>query len=194
MTGLLGTALITGASSGIGAVYADRLASRGYDLILVARRREKLSELASEITDRTGRAVEVVASDLGTKAGQHEVEAILRENSSITALVNNAGVGAVAPLLRPTSTPWRRLIDLDVTALMRLTYAAAPRFAERGSGTIVNIASTVAINPELLNGSLRGAKAFVLAFSRSLHHELADKGVRVQVFCPERPRPTSGLS
>ncbi|WP_159710632.1 SDR family NAD(P)-dependent oxidoreductase [Geminicoccus flavidas] len=180
----LGTALVTGASSGIGAVYADRLAGRGYDLILVARNRSKLVELAARVTDRTGRSVEIVAADLSDRADRHAVEQQLANDASISMLVNNAGVGSAAPLLASDVDAMEAMIDLDVTALMRLTHAAAPAFVTRGRGTIVNIASIVAIGPEVLNGVYGGAKAFVLAFSQSLHHELADKGVRVQAVLP----------
>jgi uncharacterized protein len=179
-----GTALITGASTGIGAVYADRLARRGYDLILVARNRERLTQLAKRLSTQTGRSVEVVAADLGKAEGQRQVEQILRSDASITLLVNNAGVGAAAPLLNADPDQMEAMIDLNITALTRLTYAAAPQFAARGKGTIVNIASIVAVAPELLNGVYGGSKAFVLAFSQSLHHELAAKGVRVQAVLP----------
>ncbi|MBE9605501.1 SDR family oxidoreductase [Acetobacteraceae bacterium H6797] len=180
----LGTALITGASSGIGAIYADRLAARGHDLILVARNRGKLTALASQLADRTGRSVEVVAADLSDKADLRATERLLATDASITMLVNNAGVGATAPLLSSNVDAMERMIDLDVTALMRLTYAAAPAFAARGRGTIVNISSIVAIGPEVLNGVYGGAKSFVLAFSQSLHHELAEKGLRIQAVLP----------
>ena len=103
-----GTALITGASSGIGAIYADRLAKRGYDLILVARNRERLEGLANRLTTETGRSIKIVTADLGSKADLAKVEAVLRTDASITMLVNNAGVGAAAPLLGPTSTRWTR--------------------------------------------------------------------------------------
>jgi short-subunit dehydrogenase len=179
-----GTAFISGASAGIGALYADRLARRGYDLVLVARNRERLDALARRITDETHRSVEVVAADLNDKADLARVEANLRADSSITMLVNNAGVGATAPLLSADVDKMDDLIGLNVTALMRLTYAAAPGFVARGSGAIINIASIVAVAPEMLNGVYGGAKAFVLAFSQSLKHELADKGVRVQVVLP----------
>jgi uncharacterized protein len=179
-----GTAFITGASAGIGALYADRLARRGYDLVLVARNRERLDALARRITDETRRSVEVVAADLNDKADLARVEANLRADSSITLLVNNAGVGATAPLLSADVDKMDDLIGLNVTALMRLTYAAAPGFVARGGGAIINIASIVAVAPEMLNGVYGGAKAFVLAFSQSLKHELADKGVRVQVVLP----------
>ncbi|UXN65091.1 SDR family oxidoreductase [Phyllobacterium sp. A18/5-2] len=179
-----GTALITGASSGIGAIYADRLARRGYDLILVARNRYRLDRIASRLTTETGRTVEVVAADLGDNEGIARVEDILRTDASITLLVNNAGVGATVPLLQSDPGKMDAMITLNVVALTRLAAAAAPEFVERGAGTIINISSIVAISPELLNGVYGGTKAFVLAFSQSLHHELADKGVRVQVVLP----------
>ena len=179
-----GTVLITGASSGIGAIYADRLAHRGYDLILVARNRDRLAELAARLTNETHRNIEVVAADLGSDEGIARVEDILRSDATITALINNAGVGATAPLLQSDPEKMEAMIKLNVVALTRLTEAAAPQFVARGTGTIVNIASIVAISPETLNGVYGGTKAFVLAFSQSLHHELADKGIRIQVVLP----------
>jgi short-subunit dehydrogenase len=179
-----GTALVTGASSGIGAIYADRLAKQGFDLILVARSADKLRGLAAAISDTTGRSVEVVQADLGRGGDLRRVEQVLRTDQSITMLVNNAGVGATAPLLDSDVDAMQAMIDLNVTALMRLAYAAAPAFVARGGGTIVNIASIVAIAPEQLNGVYGGTKAFVLAFSQSLHHELAAKGMRIQAVLP----------
>ncbi|PNB71378.1 SDR family oxidoreductase [Pseudomonas sp. GW456-E7] len=179
-----GTALITGASSGIGAVYADRLARQGYDLILVARSRSRLNALAKHLSDQTGRSVEVVAADLTNKADSLRVEQILRNDASITLLVNNAGVGGVMPLLASPVDDMEAMVSLNVTALMRLAYAAVPGFVARGAGTLVNIASIVAIAPEILNGVYGGTKAFVLALSQSMQHELADKGVRVQAVLP----------
>jgi short-subunit dehydrogenase len=179
-----GTALITGASSGIGAVYADRLARQGYDLILVARSQGKLNALANQLSDETGRTVEVVAADLTNKADSLRVEQILHNDASITLLVNNAGVGAVMPLLGSPVDDMEEMINLNVTALMRLAYAAVPGFVARGAGTVINIASIVAIAPETLNGVYGATKAFVLALSQSMLHELADKGVRVQAVLP----------
>ena len=183
-TAFKGTALITGASSGIGAIYADRLARQGYDLILVARTVERLRAAATLLTLQTGRSVEIVGADLTDPADLAEVESLLRTDSSITLLVNNAGVGATAPLLAADVEKMQEMINLNVTALTRLTYAAAPGFVARGTGTIINIASIVAIAPELLNGVYGGSKAFVLAFSQSLHHELAAKGIRIQAVLP----------
>ena len=179
-----GTALITGASSGIGAIYAHRLAQQGYDLIIVARNEERLKALASRLTAETGRTVETVAADLGSKAGLSRVESVLKEDRSITLLVNNAGFGGTAPLLAADVDKMHEMIELNVTALMRLTYAAVPGFVGRGGGTIINIASIVAIAPELLNGVYGGTKAFVLAFSQSLKHELAEKNIRIQAVLP----------
>jgi hypothetical protein len=179
-----GTALITGASTGIGAVYADRLARRGYDLIVVARNQDKLNALAKELTTETGRSIEVVAADLTKKSERAQVEKILREDASITLLVNNAGIGAIKPLLDTDVDKLDALIELNITALTRLTYAAAPAFVARGTGTIINISSVVGIAPEFLNGVYGASKSFVTAFSQSLQHELAPKGLRIQAVLP----------
>ncbi len=176
-----GAALITGASSGIGAAYAERLARRGYDLTLVARNRRRLDALAARISDDTGRAVEVFVADLRKHEDLARVEAALKQDASLTMLVNNAEVGAVAPMMHSDVDMMEDMIKLNVVALMRLTYAAAPVFAARGHGAIINISSVPAIAPEILNGVYGGTKAFVLTFSQSLQHEFADKGVRVQV-------------
>lgn len=179
-----GTALITGASSGIGAVYADRLARRGYDLILVARNRERLDVLAKRLAGETGRTVETVAADLGDKVDLGRIETLLRSDTRITMLVNNAGVAAVTPLLDSDVDAMEDMITLNVRALTRLTYAAAPGLVARGGGTIINIASIVAVGPEVLNGVYGASKAYVLAFSQSLHKELAEKNARVQAVLP----------
>jgi uncharacterized protein len=179
-----GTALITGASTGIGAVYADRLAKSGYDLILVARNGARLTSLSARLTSETGRSVKVLRTDLNNKAELAKVEDTLRDDPSITMLVNNAGVGAVTPLLDTDVDRMDDMIALNVTALTRLTYAAAPAFVARGRGTIINIASIVGVSPETLNGVYGATKAYVVAFSHSLQHELADKGIRIQAVLP----------
>ncbi|MCA6111169.1 SDR family NAD(P)-dependent oxidoreductase [Bradyrhizobium cenepequi] len=179
-----GFALITGASSGIGAIYADRLARRGYDLILVARRFDRLRRLADKIAGETGRKIEVIAADLVKRKDLAKVEAVLRTDRRITTVVNDAGVASTTPLLQADVDKMSEMIALNVDALTRLTYAAAPGFVERGGGTIINIASAVALAPWIFNGVYGASKAFVLAFSRSLKHELAEKGVRVHVVLP----------
>lgn len=179
-----GTALITGASSGIGALYADRLARRGYDLILVARNTERLDSLAARLESETLAMVETVSADLNEMRDLRRIEDILRNDPAISLLVNNAGMGLYAPILQSDPDTMQRMISLNVTALMRLSHAAAKSFVARGDGAIVNIASIVALAPELLNATYGGTKAFVLAFSQSLRQELADTGVRVQVVLP----------
>lgn len=179
-----GTAVVTGASSGIGAIYADRLARRGYDLILVARNEARLAEVAQRVRAATGRNVRTVAADLTEQTDLNRIEALLRDETSVTLLVNNAGVGALKPLVESDVDAMEVMIALNVTALMRLVYAAAPAFVARGGGTIINVASAVAIAPEILNGVYGGTKAFVLALSQSLHNELGDKNLRVQAVLP----------
>ncbi|MFK3796034.1 MULTISPECIES: SDR family NAD(P)-dependent oxidoreductase [unclassified Pseudomonas] len=179
-----GTAVVTGASTGIGEIYAERLADRGYDLILVARNRAKLNQTAARISDRTGRAVEVAAADLADPTDLLRIEQILKQDASITLLVNNAGVGATAPLVQADVDEMTRMVALNVTAVMRLTYAVIPGMVARGEGTVVNIASIVALAPDILNGVYGGSKAFVMALTQSLHHELHDKNIRVQAVLP----------
>jgi hypothetical protein len=179
-----GTALVTGASSGIGKIYADRLARRGHDLILVARNRERLDVLAKRLASETGRSVEVVAANLTEKADLARVEEILRSDATITVLVNNAGVGATAPLLESDVDAMEQMITLNVVVPMRLTYAVVPMFVRQGGGAIINMASIVGIAPEALNGVYGASKAFVLAFSLSLHKELAESNVRIQAVLP----------
>jgi short-subunit dehydrogenase len=179
-----GTALVTGASRGIGAVYADRLAKRGYDLILVARSETPLKALTARLAGASGRHITPIVADLNNKIDLAKVETKLREDLSITMLVNNAGTASVAPLLNADVEKMEEIIALNSIALTRLTYAAAPAFVKRGTGTIINIASVVGISPETLNGVYGATKAYVLAFSHSLQHELADKGIRVQAVLP----------
>jgi short-subunit dehydrogenase len=180
----LGTALVTGASTGIGAAYADRLARRGYDLILVARNRSKLAALADTLGGSTGRKITFIEADLSDKADLAVVENVLATDPTITLLVNNAGVGATMPLLASDVDAMEALIDINVTALMRLTYAVVPAFVARRRGAIIQIASIVGISPEILNGVYGGSKAFVIALTQSLQHELGAQGLRFQAVLP----------
>src|SRR6266849_6270027 len=179
-----GTALITGASRGIGATYADRLAKRGYNLILLGRGEAQLKALSARLTKETERSVTPLRADLSDKADLAKVESLLRENQAITMLVNNAGIGSITPLLNADVEKMEEMIALNITAVTRLTYAAAPAFVARAGGTIINIASTVGISPETLNGVYGASKAYVIALSHSLQHELADKGIRIQAVLP----------
>jgi uncharacterized protein len=179
-----GTALVTGASVGIGAVYAQRLAKRGYDLILVARNAERLKTLAARLAAETGRSVSTIAADLNNKSDLLKIEKVLRDDSSITLLVNNAGIGSVASVLNSNVDEMEAMIDLNITALTRLSYAVAPVFAAKGSGTIVNISSVVGVAVEMLNGVYSASKSYVLSFGHALQRDLADKGVRIQTVLP----------
>ncbi|HEY2020504.1 SDR family oxidoreductase [Paraburkholderia sp.] len=179
-----GTAVVTGASSGIGAVYADRLARRGYDLLLVARDGERLNSVAERLRQQTGRHVEIISADLTVKADLRRVEERLRADRAITMLVNNAGVGATAALIDSDIDALEKMIDLNVTSLTRLTAAVLPGLVERGAGAVINISSIVALSPETLNGTYSGTKAYVLNLTQSLRHEVGGKGVRVQAVLP----------
>lgn len=179
-----GTAVITGASTGIGAVYADRLARRGYDLLLVARSADKLDALAATLARETGRQVATVTADLSQPEEVRALEQRLRGDASISVLVNNAGVGSATPLIDSPVEALDSMLQLNVLSLTRLTHAVAPGMVARGNGVIINISSIVAVAPELLNGTYGGSKAYVLALTQSLHHELKDKGVRVQAVLP----------
>ena len=179
-----GIAVVTGASTGIGAIYADRLARRGYDLVLVARNAQRLDTVAAKLRAETGRAVTAMPADLNDKADLAMVEAILRDDPAVTMLVNNAGVGSVASILQADVDAMEAMIGLNITALTRLTYAAAPAFVARGTGTIINIASVVGIAVEALNGVYSASKSYVLSFGHSLQKDLAEKGVRVQTVLP----------
>jgi short-subunit dehydrogenase len=177
------TALVTGASAGIGAIYADRLARRGWNLILAARSGERLGEVAARV-QRDDLSVETIVVDLASHSGQRQLADRLIEDSSIAMLVNNAGFGSTAPLVGSDPDVMAQMIELNVGAVARLANAAAKAFASRGEGTIINMASIAAVAPRILNGVYAGTKAFVLALSQSLHQELAAQGVRVQVVLP----------
>lgn len=180
----LETALITGASTGIGAIYAERLARRGYDLILVARNRVKLNTLADMLRAETGRDVSIVVADLITKEDLQSVEAILASNPAITLFVNNAGSTLNGGILDNDETAFTDLIALNVTAVTVLASAAAKAFKARGKGAIINIASVLALAPELFNGvegTYSATKAFILHLSRSMNVILDEGSVKVQV-------------
>lgn len=179
-----GTALVTGASSGIGAVYAERLAARGFDLLLVARDQERLASAASRLRGDYGVQVEVLKADLTQKDEVLKLEQRLRSDSSISLLVNNAGVAANGLLATADPESLEKLIQLNVTTLTRLAAAAAAAFTSAGRGTIINIASVVALFPERFNATYSASKAYVLSLTQSLNTELEGTGVKVQAVLP----------
>ena len=183
-----GTALVTGASSGIGKVYADRLARRGYNLILVARDKARLDTLAAELTAEAGVKVEVLPADLTAKPDLLRIEQRLRDDDAITLLVNNAGIGGNGPLASADPDGVEAIIQLNVLALARLAAAAAHAFAARKSGTIINIGSVLGLAPEMFPGVYPATKAFVLTLTQGLHNELGKSGVRLQAVLPGATR------
>ena len=180
----LGTALVTGASSGIGATYAGRLAKRGYDLVLVARDQARLTELASSLSSRYGVETDTLAADLTERPDVRKVEQRLRDDVSISLFVNNAGIGPQGPLLDADLEYLDRMVDLNVFAAHRLAVAAAQVFAARSSGAIISTASVVALAPHFFSGTYVASKAFVLSLTESLASELKNKGVRIQAVMP----------
>jgi short-subunit dehydrogenase len=183
-----GTALVTGASSGIGAVYADRLAHRGHDLILVARDKARMEAVASRLRAETGRTVEVLPADLSVPADVAKIEARLDGDPAITVLVNNAGVSLNGGLLQNGAPELVRLIAVNITAPTLLAAAADKAFVQRRSGAIINIASVLALAPEALDGVYSGSKAYLLNLSLKLALDVKDAGVRVQAVLPGATR------
>jgi short-subunit dehydrogenase len=184
----LGTALITGASSGIGATYADRLARRGYDLVLVARDKERMEALAAKLRAATGVAIDIVKADLTKPADLAQVETRLRDDAAISLLVNNAGAAAPGGFTGANADVLEKLIALNVTAVTRLAAAVVPRFLAQKSGSIINLTSVLALAPEISFGIYGATKAFVLTLSQSLQNEVGPAGVYVQAVLPSATR------
>jgi len=180
--------LITGASTGIGAVYADRFAKRGHDLVLVARDGARMEALADRLRKETGMAVDILRADLTDSRELAQVETRLRDDTRIGILINNAGASLTGKFLDQSPDDVAKLISLNAVAPTRLASAAAPRFAKAGQGAIVNIGSVVGLLPEFGSTVYGATKAFVLFFSQSLHLELGPKGVYVQAVLPAATR------
>lgn len=185
---VLTTALITGASSGIGATYADRLAHRGHNLVLVARDVARMTALAERLRKETGVEIDIIGADLANNAELKKVEIRLREDHRIGLLVNNAGAGAPGGFISGDADLQDQVIRLNVTAVTRLAAAVIPRFVAAGVGSIINIASVVALAPELPMGMYGATKSYVLTYSMALHQELGDKGLYVQAVLPAATR------
>ena len=183
-----GLALITGASSGIGAVYADRLAHRGHDLILVARNTARLEARAEALRAKTGRKIEVLTADLANPYDLGRVEARLNQDEAITLLVNNAGITLKGGLLDSGPAELAGLIAINITAPTVLAAAAAKAFVRRKAGGIINIASVLALAPEALEGVYSGSKAYLLNLSLKLAQDVAGAGVQIQAVLPGATR------
>jgi len=180
--------LITGASTGIGATYADRFARRGHDLVLVARDRNRMEALAGRLKQETGVAIDIIQADLTQAAELAVVEARLRDDARVGILVNNAGTALGGSFIEQSTDDVTRLVALNTTALLRLASAVAPRFAQAGEGAIINIGSVVGLAPEFGMTVYGATKAFVLFLSQGLSFELGPKGVYVQAVLPAATR------
>ncbi|WP_374481027.1 SDR family NAD(P)-dependent oxidoreductase [Zoogloea sp.] len=184
----LPTVLITGASSGIGATYAERFARRGHDLVLVARDKARLEALAARLRAEYKVAVDVLPADLTKSDDLSALETRLRNDARIGILINNAGMPQPKGFLEQTAEGIESLIALNTTAVTRLAAAVAPRLAQSGSGAIVNIGSVIGFAPEFGMSIYGASKAFVLFLSQGLNVELAPKGVYVQAVLPAATR------
>jgi uncharacterized protein len=179
-----GTALITGASSGIGAVFARKLAARGYNLVLVARRQERLEALAELLQHQYSIEVTTLPADLGNPVDLARLEAYLAHLDDLTLLINNAGFGTLEHFVEASLNRQLDMIQVNTMAPIRLTYAALPGMIRRGRGAIINVSSIAAWAATKGNTIYAGTKSFLNAFSASLQTELRGTGVQVQALCP----------
>jgi short-subunit dehydrogenase len=179
-----GTAVLTGATGNIGALYAAGLANRGYDLILVGRQHKALNALAETLKQKANVNIEMLIADLAQANDLARVEAHISSDRTITALINNAGIASFGPFAKLTSEALDETTAVNITALTRLTHAVLPGFLERGAGAIVNVASVLAFHPWPEFGVYDASKAYVVSFSQALQGEVAGKGVLVQVVIP----------
>ena len=183
-SGASGTAVVTGASSGLGKVYADRLAGRGYNLLLVARREDRLKAIAEDLESRFPVSVTTLVADLADADALARVVARIAGDATITLLVNNAGTSIMAPLTDASSDRWTQMIALNITALTALARAVLPGFAQRGSGTMINVGSVTGFIGYSWVPIYGATKAYVLNFTQALQHEYANTGIRVQLVAP----------
>jgi uncharacterized protein len=177
--------LVTGASSGIGAETARQLAAKGMDLVLAARRRDRLESLASEVIQKHEVQATVIESDLNTTSGADRlVDALDTRSLAPTRLINNAGFGYYGPFIEQSRDDIEAMLEVNVRAVTILCRRLGEAMAERGHGSILNVASFAALAPIPRYAVYSGAKAYVIAFSQALRHELARQGVTVSVLCP----------
>jgi uncharacterized protein len=184
MSGLKGTAIVTGATGGVGALYAAGLAERGYDLLLVGRQQKRLDALAKAVKQKTNVKVETLVANLAEARDLARIEARISSDPAITALINNAGTASFGSFAKQSSEAVDEMTAVNITAMTRLTHAVLPGFLARSAGSIVNIASVLAFHPWPEFGVYNASKAYVVSFSQALQGEVAGKGVLVQVVIP----------
>lgn len=177
-------ATVTGASSGIGEAFARELAARGYDLLLIARRKRRLDKLAAELHAAHGCSADVLTADLTRSAGLSRVEEVLERSRRLALLVNDAGMGDFGSFADSDREREELEIRLNVIAVMRLTHAVLPGMIRRGRGAIINVSSTAGFAPCPQFATYGATKAFVNSFTEALHDELHESGVKVQALCP----------
>ncbi len=177
-------ALITGASSGIGAEFARRFAAEGYDLIITGRRKENLDRVAEEIRSRYGRSVTVKTGDLNDPDHLAELAGMIRANEQLDVLINNAGHGQKKHFTEDDIAGADRLVDLHIRASMHLIHAAIPGMISRKRGTIINVSSIAGFSPTASDPTYGATKAFLTFFTEALHIALQEKGIRLQALCP----------
>lgn len=179
-------ALITGGTSGIGAEFARQLSSEGYDLVLVARDSDRLTQVANDLIGRFGIKVESIAADLSTHQGMEIVEKRLASTEHpVDLLINNAGFGASGGFVEIAPDTHESMIAVNCSAVVRLTHAAVAAMSGRGNGRIINVASVAAFTPALRSsGTYSATKAFVVSFTQSLAPSLARKGIKIAALCP----------
>ncbi len=178
------TALITGATSGIGRAYAEWFARAGYNLVITGRRKSVIAGVARDLTRVHGVSVKVIIAELATEAGTRAVLDAIRKEGSLTVLVNNAGYGIDGLFADLPIRDHLNLIHVHVTAALRFVHAALPRMIEGKRGTIINVSSLGAFAPAPINGIYGGSKSFLNVFTESLHLETRRLGIRVQALCP----------
>ena len=187
------TCVVTGASSGIGAELARGLAARGHGVTLVARRRERLRELADELAGENGVRVESVSADVSRPNGRSHLAAqVAARGLTVDLLVNNAGFGSGGPFIELDDSKEEEMVRTNVEAVVALSRKYLPEMVERGRGAVLNVASLIAFQPVPFQATYGATKAFVLSFSDALHEELRGTGVTVTAVCPGPVRTEFG--
>jgi short-subunit dehydrogenase len=180
----MGTAVVTGASSGLGEVFAERLAKRGYNLKLVARRKERLDALAEKLQNKYGIKVTNLVADLGSETDLEKVAEDLRTDNSITLLINNAGTSTLSAVATTSVTKQKEMVNVNVTALMLLSAAVLPTFIKKNEGTLINIASVLGFYTLPISAIYSGTKGFVVQYTLGLQEEVKGTNIQVQLVNP----------